>query len=46
MVRGRVSLLEFEVKSGGAKYKLGITVELKGQDKPVCVAETLAMGYE
>ena len=46
MVRGRVSLLEFEVKSGGAKYKLGITVELKGQDKPVCVAETLAIGYE
>ena len=26
--------------------KLGIKVELKGQEKPVCVAETLAMGYE
>jgi acyl dehydratase len=46
LVRGRVSLLEFESKPGGAKYKLGITVELKGQEKPVCVAETLAMGYE
>ena len=46
MVRGIVSLLEFEPKPGGAKYKLGITVELKGQEKPVCVAETLAMGYE
>jgi len=45
-VRGRVSLLEFEIKPGGAKYKLGITVELKGQKKPVCVAETLAIGYE
>ena len=46
LVRGRVSLLEFESKPGGAKYKLGIKVELKGQEKPVCVAETLAMGYE
>jgi len=46
MVRGRVSLLEFELKPGGAKYKLGIKVELKGQEKPVCVAETLAIGYE
>jgi len=46
MVRGRVSLLEYEMKTGGAKYKLGITVELKDQEKPVCVAETLAMAYE
>ena len=45
-VRGRVSLLEFEIKTGGAKYKLGITVELEGQEKPVCVAETLAIAYE
>jgi len=46
MVRGRVSLLEYETKTGGAKYKLEVTVELKGQEKPVCVAETLAMAYE
>jgi acyl dehydratase len=45
-VRGRVSLLEFEIKTGGAKYKLGITVELEGQEKPVCIAETLAIAYE
>ena len=45
-VRGRVSLLEFEIKTGGAKYKLGITEELEGQEKPVCVAETLAIAYE
>ena len=45
-VRGRVSLLEFEEKPKSAKYKLGITVELRGQDKPVCVAETLAIAYE
>jgi len=46
MVRGRVSLLECDMKMGGAKYKLGVTVELKGQEKPVCVAETIAMAYE
>ena len=45
-VRGRVSLIECEKKEGSAKYKLGITVELKGQEKPVCVAETLAIAYE
>ena len=46
MVRGKVSLLEFEPTPGGAKYKLCVTVELKGQEKPVCVAETLAIAYE
>ena len=45
-VRGRVSLIECEKKDGSAKYKLGITVELKGQEKPVCVAETLAIAYQ
>ena len=38
--------LEFDMKDGSAKYKLGVTVELKGQEKPVCVAETLAIAYE
>ena len=46
MVRGKVSLLEFEPTTKGAKYKLCVTVELKGQEKPVCVAETLAIAYE
>ena len=46
MVRGKVSLIEFEPTTGGAKYKLCVTVKLKGQVKPVCVAETLAIAYE
>ena len=46
MVRGKVSLLEFEPTTKGAKYKLCVTVELKGQEKRVCVAETLAIAYE
>jgi acyl dehydratase len=45
-VRGRVSLLNAEYSPGTAKYKMSITFELKGQDKPVCVAEFLAMAYE
>ena len=45
-VRGRVSLMNAEYSTGTAKYKMSITFEFKGQDKPVCVAEFLAMAYE
>ena len=44
-VRGRVSLMNAEMIEGGAKYKMKIIFELKGQEKPVCVAEFLAMAY-
>lgn len=44
-VRGRVSLLDFEAITGGAKYKLKIVFELEGQEKPACVAEWLLMVY-
>ena len=43
--RGRVSLIEFEEVPGGAKYKLKIVFEVKGETKPVCVAETLSLVY-
>ena len=45
-VRGLVSLLEADVGKSSAKYKMSITFEQKGHDKPVCVAEFLAMTYE
>jgi len=45
-VRGRVALMNAEYSPGTAKYKMSITFEFKGQDKPVCVAEFLAMAYE
>ena len=35
-----------DLKPGYAKYKIGISVELKNHEKPVCVAEFLAMVYE
>jgi acyl dehydratase len=44
-VRGRVTLLDVEEKAPGLKYKIGITFEMEGSDKPVCVAEWLAVGY-
>ena len=44
-VRGRVSLLEFEAFEGGAKYKMHILFEIKGQEKPAVVAEFIGMGY-
>jgi len=44
-LRGRVSLLEFEERPGGARYKMKIVFEQKGQEKPSCVAEFIAMAF-
>ena len=43
--RGRVFLLEFNSNHTGAKYKLKVIIELKGQEKPACIAEFLALAY-
>jgi len=45
-VRGRVRLMEFTALPSGAKYKLEITIEIEGQDKPACVAELLVLAYD
>lgn len=45
MLRGRTSLIKFEEKPGGARYKVKITFEIKGQEKPACVAEFIAQAY-
>lgn len=44
-IRGRVSLKEVEEFEGGAKYKLDIIFEIKGEEKPAIVAEFIAMGF-
>lgn len=44
-IRGRLSLMEFEEISGGAKYKMKIIFEIQGQEKPACVAEFIAMAF-
>jgi acyl dehydratase len=43
--RGRVVLADFKRIPKGAKYKLNVTIELEGQEKPACVAEFLALAY-
>lgn len=45
MIRGRVSLMNFEMNEKAARYKINITFELQGQVKPACVAEFIAMAY-
>ena len=45
-IRGRVSILAYEQKEQAAKYKLGLSIEIEGQEKPACVAEWIAMAYE
>ena len=45
-LRASISLMEVSVDESSAKYKMSITFEQKGHDKPVCVAEFLAMAYE
>ena|GEM_PF-7416 len=44
-LRGRVSLLEFKEIPRGARYKLNITFEIKGQKRPACVAEFIAIAF-
>jgi acyl dehydratase len=43
--RGRVSLIDYNDIPGGAKYKVKVIFELKGMEKPACVAEFLAIAY-
>ncbi len=45
LLRARVSLMDFNPFDGGAKYKLKLVFELKGEEKPACVAEFIAQAY-
>ena len=44
-IRTRVELLETIDIPNGLRYKVKLTYELKGQEKPACVAEFLAQAY-
>lgn len=44
-IRARISLMDYEEKPGGARYILKIIFEIKGQEKPACVAEFIAQSY-
>ncbi len=45
IVSARVSLLTAEDVPGGLRYKMKLVFELKGQEKPACVAEFIAQAY-
>lgn len=44
-VRGRFVLHSFEPLPGGAQTTVLATVEIEGQDKPACVAETISRRF-
>lgn len=44
-IRGRVTLMEYMEIPNGARFKLGVYFELKGQEKPACVAEFIGQAY-
>jgi acyl dehydratase len=45
-VRGRAEIISVEdVGEGAVQVKIRLTVEAEGQDKPVCVADTLSRLY-
>lgn len=45
LLRGRVQLVHFKNIPGGARFKVRVTMEAKGQDKPVCVADLISIAY-
>lgn len=38
-IRGKVELIGYELVDGGSRIKLYIVTEIKGEEKPACVAE-------
>jgi acyl dehydratase len=45
-VRARAKLLEVEPKSGGMQMTTEVTIEIDGQAKPACVAETISLVFK
>ena len=44
-VRARQKLVSAEPKSGGLQLTNEVTIEIEGQDRPACVAETIGLVY-
>jgi acyl dehydratase len=45
-VRARAKLLAAEPKSGGMQMRNQVTIEIEGQDRPACVAETIGLVFK
>ncbi|HEX7760655.1 MAG TPA: MaoC family dehydratase, partial [Caulobacteraceae bacterium] len=44
-VRLRQKLIGVEPKSGGLQVKNECTIEIEGEDRPACIAETISILY-
>lgn len=44
-VRARAKLLSAESRAGGMQLVNEVTIEIEGQDRPACVAETISLIY-
>jgi len=45
-IRGNGEMIEAkEIDNGGVQVKIRVTVEIEGEDKPACVAETISRFY-
>jgi acyl dehydratase len=44
-VRGRFVLSKLEDIPGGLQLTFGVTIEIEGQDKPACIAESVVRQY-
>ena len=45
-LRGRFVLKAFDPIEGGAQVTMNVTVEIEGQEKPACVAESISRRFE
>jgi acyl dehydratase len=44
-VRARQKLIGVEPKAGGLQLRNEVTIEIEGEDRPACVAETISIVY-
>lgn len=44
-IRGRITLQEYKAIPGGARYIMKLVFEIKGQEKPACIAEWVGQAY-
>ena len=44
-VRARTKLVAAEPKSGGVQMTNEVTIEIEGQDRPACIAETISLVF-
>ena len=45
-VRGRQKLVSADAKSGGMQLISEFTIEIEGQERPACIAETIGLVYK